>query len=300
MADFEICEIYDVCVDHYEENGFSFIPLPYSEQYHDVENEELVDLDPGQVIGGATSLIEVIQKLTEHEFLLFDSYGKRVIDQPKGDNLPYRYEAGKIELDGELFGPRQVYENYDELKEDLPEKKYSLLLGLAQERHRYLIITLPDVNKRPVRTLCYQLLMQLETRLAEMIKNRYDSEELFSEVNHRTLGLWKEDEINGNKVHIAEHMVIGEIKKIVRKDADMVDELGFRSKSKFGAQLSGVVDLRNKVMHPTRTLAHNRDHLEKQRDRLDRITKLVEVLIENQNEWIEHPYSDDVKLPDDI
>jgi hypothetical protein len=300
VADFEVEETYEDHIDHYEENGFSQIPLPYSEQYYDVEDEELKDLDWKHVIRGGTGLMEVMERLTEKDFLIFDSFGKRVFDQPDGQSLPYRYDAGKIEFEGEFYGPRQIYENYDSLKERLPEEKHDLLFGLAQERHRYFIITLPDVNKRPVRTLCYQLLMQLETRLAEMIQKRYESEELFGELNHRTLGLWKQDEINDNKVHIAEHMGIGDIKKVVRKDGDMVDELGFRSKSKFGDQLSGVVSLRNKVMHPTRTLAHNKDHLEKQRDRLERVNELVEILIENQQERVEHPYNDDIELPDDI
>lgn len=300
VADFEVEETYEDHIDHYKDNGFSQIPLPYSEQYYDVEDEELKDLDREHVVSGGTGLMEVMERLTGNDFLIFDSFDKRLLDQPEGDSLPYRYEAGKIELDGEFYGPRQVYENYEELKERLPGEKHDLLLGLAQERHRYFIITLPDVNKRPVRTLCYQLLMQLETRLAEMIQEEYDSEELFGEVNHRTLGLWKQDEINDNKVHIAEHMNIGELKKIVRKDGDMVDELGFGSKTKFGDQLSGVVDLRNKIMHPTRTLAHDKDHLETQRDRLARINEMVEILIENQKERIDHPYSDDIELPEEF
>lgn len=300
VADFEVEETYEDHIDHYEDNEFSQIPLPYSEQYYDVENEELVDLDREHVVRGATGLMEVMKKLTEKDFLIFDSFGKRLFDQPEEDSLPYRYEAGKIELDGEFYGPRQVYENYEELKERLPEEKYDLLLGLAQERHRYFIITLPDVNKRPVRTLCYQLLMQLETRLADLIKEKYESEDLFGEVDHRTLGLWKQDEINDNKVHIAEHMGIGEIKKIVRKDGDMVDSLGFRSKTQFREQLSGVVKLRNKVMHPTRTLVHDTDHLDRQKDRLDRVEELVEILIQYQEERISHPYSDDLNLPEEI
>jgi hypothetical protein len=300
VADFEVEETYEDNIEHYRDNGFSQIPLPYSEQYYDIENGELVDLDPDQVVRVGTSILEVMEKLIDHDFLFFDGFDKRVIDQPDGDSLPYRYEAGKIELDGEFYGPRQVYENYEELKDRLPKEKHDLLLGLAQERHRYFIITLPDVNKRPVRTLCYQLLMQLETRLADMIRDEYNSEELFGEVGHRTLGLWKQDEINDNKVHISEHMGIGDIKKVVRKNGDMVDELGFESKTKFGNQLSGVVQLRNKVMHPTRTLVHDTDHLEQQKDRLDRINELVAILIENQKERIDHPYSDDIELPDDI
>lgn len=300
IADFEVEETYENHIDHYDDNGFSQIPLPYSEKYYDVENKKLKDLDRDHVVRGGTGLMEVMERLTEKDFLIFDSFGKKLIDQPEGENLPYRYRAGKIEMDGDFYGPRQIYENYIELKDRLPEKKHDLLLGLAQERHRYFIITLPDVNRRPVRTLCYQLLMQLETRLAEMIESRYNSEELFGELNHRTLGLWKQDEINDNKVHIAEHMGIGEIKKIVRKDGDMVDELGFGSKNKFKDQLSGVVKLRNKVMHPTRTLAHDQYHLEAQKDRLERVDELVEILIENQKERMDHPYSDDIELPEDL
>lgn len=300
VADFELKETYEQYSNHYDENGFSYIPLPYSEQYYDVENESIEDIDRGQVVRGATSLMKVIEKLAEYEFLLFDNFDKALYNQPKDDSLPYRYEAGKIELDGEVYGPRQIYENYNELRKGLPEEKHDLLLGLAQERHRYFIITLPDVNKRPVRTLCYQLLMQLETRLSDMIQDRYCSEELFGDLNHRTLGLWKQDEINDNKVHIAEHMGIGDIKKIVRKDAEMVDELGFDSKNKFKSQLSGIVELRNKVMHPTRTLAHDMDHLEKQFNRLNRVDELVDILIEKQNEPVKHPYSDDIELPDNI
>lgn len=300
VADFEVEETYEDHINHYEENGFSQIPLPYSEQYYDVEDEELKDLEQEHVISSSTGSMEVMERLTEMDFLIFDSFDKRVFDQRDGHSLPYRYDAGKIELKGRFYGPRQIYENYEDLKEHIPVEKHDLLLGLAQERCRYFVITLPDVNKRSVRTLCYQLLMQLETRLAEMIQERYDSEELFGELNHRTLGLWKQDEINDNKVHIAEHMGIGDIKKVVRKDGDMVDELGFGSKTKFKDQLSGVVSLRNKVMHPTRTLAHNKHHLEKQRDRLERVNELVEILIENQQERVEHLYNDGIELPDDI
>lgn len=299
-ADFDVRETYEDNIGYYDDEEFSYIPLPYSEQYYDIEEEDTNDLTREQVIHSDTDLTVVMEKLIEQDFVFFDSFGKRVIDQPEGDSLPYRYESGKLEVDGEYYGPRQVYNNYEELKTKLPEQKHNHLIGLAQESHRYHLITLPDVNKRPVRTFCYQLLMQLETRLADLIKEQYKSEDLFGDVNHRTLGLWKQDEINDNKVHIAEHMNIGEIKKVVRKDDNMVDDLGFSSKTKFGDQLSGVVELRNKIMHPTRTLAHDTDHLDKQKDRLDRVEELVKILIQYQEERISHPYSDDLNLPEDI
>jgi len=284
-ADFEIEKTYEENISHYISNEYSYIPLPYSESYYDIEAEEL-------------RTIEVMEHLVNQPFLIYDSYGKRMIDQPDEDSLPYRYDSGHIEIDGKYYSPRDIYNNYSGLKDVLPEHRHSLLLGLAQERHRYFIITLPDINKRATRTLCYQLLMQLETRLADRIISKYESEELFKDVNFRTLGRWKEDEVQGNKVHIAEHMGIGEIKKIIRKDGDMVEKLGFSSKSKFKDQLSGVVDLRNKVMHPTRTLVHDESGLETQVDRLLRIKDLLESLIELDQEISEPPYVDDIDIPE--
>lgn len=63
VSDFEIKETYEDHIDHYEDNGFSHIPLPYSEQYYDVENGELKDLNREHVVRGATDIMEVMSIL---------------------------------------------------------------------------------------------------------------------------------------------------------------------------------------------------------------------------------------------
>jgi len=214
-ADFEVIETYDDNIDHYRENRYSHIPIPYSEEYYDIEEEELKTLTREHVVNYEIEFLEVVEKLLEVDFLFYDNYSKRVIDQPNEDSLPYRYENGKITVDGTVYGPRQVYGNYNELKSQLPESKHDLLLGLADERHRYHILTLQDVNKRAVRSFLYQLVMQLETRFGELVRSQYNSKDLFKNVNPSAVGRWVKQDLRGNRTHIVEFLTVGELKDII-------------------------------------------------------------------------------------
>jgi hypothetical protein len=300
VADFEVMETYDQHVEHYRENDYSYVPLPYSEKYYDVAEDELEALNEGQVVSTDTNLITVLKKLTRHPFLFYDSYGKRVLDQPAGESLPYRYESGTLTVGDTVYGPRQVYDEYEALRETVAEDDRGLLLGLAQERHRYFILTLPDTNKRPVRTLFYRLLMQLETRFGDLLRTEYTSEELLSDVNPRALGQWKKNEIDGNKTHIVEHLTLGELKHLVGQNSALTRKCGFESSDELHGSLHCLSELRNKVMHPTSTLIRDTDDLRKYVDTVDSLGDVLETLMKNEKQEFDLPYSEDVQIPEEF
>ena len=76
-------------------------------------------------------------------------------------------------------------------------------------------------------------------------------------------------------MHITEYMNLAEMKKIIAKSSKLRSELGFESRNQFSNQMSGIVDLRNRVMHTTRTIIESRDDVEQLEDRVGRIEAMI-------------------------
>jgi hypothetical protein len=98
---------------------------------------------------------------------------------------------------------------------------------------------------------------------------------LFSEVSPATIGRWKKAGLGGIQMHMVEYMTLSEMQKVIAKSEELRSQLGFRSRNQFDKQMSGIVDLRNRVMHANRTIIETRDDVEQLQDRILRIEEII-------------------------
>ncbi len=139
-----------------------------------------------------------------------------------------------------------------------------------------LIITAADLNKRVAKEMMFSAIADLENIFANTIEQEYpDSEALFSELSPATIGRWTKAGMGDIQMHITEYMTLSEMQKVIAKEEELRSQLGFGSRNQFDNHMSGIIDLRNRVMHASRTIIETRDDVEQLQDRLERVEALL-------------------------
>ena len=147
------------------------------------------------------------------------------------------------------------------------------------------IITRADVNKRAFRTLFYIVLSELESQLVNLIRTMLPCEKslhLLSEERAKDVlySYWKAK--TGNvEISVEQYLSFSDLVNIVLKSKDMIvwSLLRFTSR-KQAENLSSLVDLRNNVMHSTRSLLVREDSIQRILQRYEQIWELLESLLE--------------------
>lgn len=126
------------------------------------------------------------------------------------------------------------------------------------------IITRADVNKRAFGTFFYIVLSELESQLVNLIQTMLPCErhlQLLSEERAKDVlyNYWKAKTENA-EISMEQYLSFSDIINIILKSKDMViwSVLGRTSKKQV-KNLTSLIDLRNRVMHSTRSLL-TRDH----------------------------------------
>ena len=115
--------------------------------------------------------------------------------------------------------------------------------------------------------------------MAHLIEQEYpDSESLFTEAKPEAIGRWQKSKIDELVVHISEHMYLSTLLKVVGKSDNLRGKMGYSSRNQFDNDLGGLIDLRNRIMHPTQTLVHGAGDLEKEINRVNRAIKALDNL----------------------
>jgi len=148
------------------------------------------------------------------------------------------------------------------------------------------IVTPADLNKASARTALYLRLAELEMQLAVFIRlhgmSETDllnglSEDHRKEIKRKQLELVEKDV----DVSVFEMLYLSDMLNIIAKSNSLRGKLGFSSRSAFEMVTSGLNDLRNRVMHPTRPILQNtRDDLHTLYKRITRMVRLEERLTE--------------------
>jgi len=150
----------------------------------------------------------------------------------------------------------QQYIDYDHTARwaiDTLTKRPFLLFENYTMDNTALIITAADLNKRVAKEMMFSLLADLENTFAEIIEQECpDSQSLFSEISPPTIGRWKKAGVGGIQMHITEYMNLSEMQKVTGKSEELRSHLGFDSRNQFDKQMSGIIDLRNRIMHANR------------------------------------------------
>lgn len=264
-ASIESRENYKENLDYYRRNDYTYIPMPLDDVYFNVEEEEFGEMEQKMRIFEDASIRNAIEHLQNHPFLLID-FGSGIYINEKGEIV----EAFLNDEDLEYLGsPKKAAKKRPELKDEI--------IKTCEERLFYQIITLADVNRRVVKDVIYPVIAELESRLASEIQQvDYTPEELYPDLNPETIGRREKDKITGVQMHIAEYMTLSEMMKVVGKSEALREKFGYSSRNQFKKDLGGLVPLRNKVMHASRTLVRNRSDLEQLIDRVLRAESAIE------------------------
>lgn len=259
-ADVETISSYESNIDHYKENSYSFIPLPDSYKYYDVEESELKKMSGDQWITVDFSILKVIELLTKEDFLIVDGAVARVHEKDDGE---------KIDLN-EYRKNKQEWESYVS-ENEVPESRHE---------ERYHIITWTDLKKKVAKEAIYPLVSEVSTQLADKIEDHLpESEEIpFDQIKDETLGRWFYDRRQGKELHIAEYLDLTEMKQVIKSDEELREKCGFPSNTKLKDQLYHVEELRNKIMHANRTLVNSQDEVEELHERLGMIQSILDNL----------------------
>lgn len=73
-------------------------------------------------------------------------------------------------------------------------------------------------------------------------------------------------------------MTLSEMMKVVGKSEALRENFGYSSRNQFKKNLGGLVPLRNKVMHASRTLVHNWSDLKQLLDRVLGAESAIELM----------------------
>jgi hypothetical protein len=276
QAECETVDTYTDVIDRYRENNYSFIPLPFDQQYYHVENDFLEEFTGSQIIDPSQPIKEAITRLRSEPFLFATGYGVGSPMYEVTDDGLQRHTSIEVSFNSEegMYGVEEFVDEHPEHKEEVVKRE--------QAAGNFFIITYADLNKRGARGMLYQFIAELERLLAERVERVCtDSTELFRDTRPSTIGRWEKAKLDGVEVHIAEYITLSEMQKVIGKSDELLEVCGFPSRSQFDDQMSGLVNLRNKVMHANRTLVHGPDEIEKLVERIERAQTMVEKLTDS-------------------
>jgi predicted transcriptional regulator len=165
---------------------------------------------------------------------------------------------------------------------DLLSDKPFLLV--TQEGSLLGIITRADLNKRAACILLYAALSELESALVDFIKSRFLKSEYLKDIlsedrAKEILYHYWIAKMGNTEVSIEQHLCLGDVVNIIQKSKNgrLLEALGYNSRGQ-SEELSSFVDLRNRVMHPERTLLSDENSVSDIRQKYRRILELVEKL----------------------
>lgn len=243
-ADIESIDTYEDNISQYEKKTYTYIPIPEEDKYYHVRDSELRELNDEQYIHLDTTMMGGFELLLDHPFLLY---------------------APKMEFDAAPESAGRKFQPTAELSED------------NDVENRYHIITLADVNKRRAGEMFYHALSEFEIQLAKQVKKHYPNS-LIEDADEDEIERWYRAKIDQLEMHITEHMHLSTLLTVGGKHDEIQDAFGYPSRNQFDEDLGGLNNLRNKVMHPSRGLVHDREDLESEMDRVRRIKQALEEL----------------------
>lgn len=293
-ADYSTLQDYESEVSHYRERNYTYIPMPEDGQYYHVGKEELNEIVSEQYVDPETPMLAVFSKLEEYDFVLIDWFENLIT----GDTAAFVADrldgADAAELANDILeNPTEVREQYSETS--LIEDFISAVESTRDAR--YSILTLADVNKRRSRELFFRVLSEFEVILSSIVEAEFpDSTTLFHDANAEAIGRWEKSKLDDLVVHISEHMYLTTLMKVVGKAESLRSQFGYESRNQFDNDLGSLIPLRNRVMHPTKTLVHNTEDLSKNVARLHRVIDAIEEFYRDEQES-EFPVPGQTKQP---
>ena len=159
---------------------------------------------------------------------------------------------------------------------DVPETSWTELSVLG-------LLTISDLNRREVRKAAYELLLDLETALGELVERRFkDSWDWMRHLGEpaqvRLLGYWELSRKRGIDTQPLESAMLNELLTVVSRTEVLRKAIAIPSDKEMDRVARKIGDLRNRVMHPVRPFALNADDVVKMLDAVQAALHIQEQL----------------------
>ncbi|WP_066304095.1 hypothetical protein [Bacillus sp. FJAT-29814] len=123
------------------------------------------------------------------------------------------------------------------------------------------IVTVADLQKQPIRMLAFSLISLLEMYLLSLIKGYYSNESWIPLLSESRLDMAKklmEARMENNEaLTLLDNTQLGDKGTIVQKTQELVDKLGFESKSQCRDFFKKIEKLRNNTAHSQQKIYHD-------------------------------------------
>jgi len=308
----ETKDTYEDELHQYENNNYTYIPMPEEGSYYNVDKGWMRDIHDEQYISGRCHLMNILYKMKDFSFLLIETPHHEVVSIGgiprfqfllEEDELYFRVASDPHLLDEEEMTSIKIPEenltrnlldhlNWEDksslqgytlellvVRVELPDLYDKFLNNYESLEYDFGIITLSDINKRPMKEMIYKVISELTYLLSDKIEQEYDerSDILYKAASPETVGRWEKSRREGINLHMAEYMTMIDMMKVLKQsDKSFVKECGFSSKSEVD-NLSGINNLRNKVMHANRTLVLERQDID---DVLEKVNQAQDIINE--------------------
>jgi|AntDeeMinimDraft_4_1070355.scaffolds.fasta_scaffold02864_3 hypothetical protein len=137
--------------------------------------------------------------------------------------------------------------------------EYPLSLVTHPDPDSWLIVTPADLNTRTAKEFLFKYYAEAAKAISDLIKEEYSIEtlqEVYEDVRPRggAIDRWSDAVDENVNLHPVEFMSLADLKEVVRDSDNLLDALGFTSKTQCKQAFDAVEKYRNKVMHGNRSV----------------------------------------------
>jgi hypothetical protein len=143
------------------------------------------------------------------------------------------------------------------------------------------LVTYADLNDAVARTALYLLISQLEIKLARLL--RHHAKDSWAYIDHlsekrisRFMDLKKEMADKDVTHDPIEHFNLSDVLKAVRNESDLLERLGYPSKSQFKKATSGINSMRHDVAHSVRMVVNDVESVASVNRRCERVEAILD------------------------
>jgi hypothetical protein len=140
------------------------------------------------------------------------------------------------------------------------------------------LITIANVNSRPVRTYLFGLLNELETLIGYCVRDCVPEDQILgaklADIGN-AVKRYKADKGKGLEVALAQYLYIGQLLQLFLGFDLAGPLLGAETANRLHEFEKRIKDLRNRVDHPVKSLLHSREDLRGLWDEIDLIEEII-------------------------
>jgi len=147
------------------------------------------------------------------------------------------------------------------------------------------LVTVADINKMPARIYLYNLIAELETKLAAAIYEHYNGDDNAvlaklgkTETTETIRAINPSMQTTGVDIGALQLLTLSDLVNVLAKTRDLFQDIGFRSRNHVEDRLNGIVNYRNNVMHSVRPLLTTSREVMELRDLIRRAQETISTI----------------------